>query len=56
MVTDNEFDPPYASVGDWWGNLDCRVMRLMTVKTTTILTLRLATTQHRRRRIDGSGR
>ncbi len=25
---DNEFDPPYQSVGDWWENLDCRLMRL----------------------------
>ena len=25
---DDEFDPPYQSVGDWWENLDCRLMRL----------------------------
>ena len=29
-ITDGDlvFNPPYVSVGDWWGNLDCRVMRL----------------------------
>ena len=28
-ITDDDlFNPPYISVGDWWGNLDCRVMRL----------------------------
>ena len=25
---DDEFDPPYQSVGDWWETLDCRLMRL----------------------------
>ena len=25
---DNEFDPPYQSVADWWENLDCRTMRM----------------------------
>ena len=25
---DTDFDPPYRSVGDWWQQTDCRVMRL----------------------------
>ena len=25
---DGMFNPPYSSVGDWWNQLDCRVMRL----------------------------
>ena len=28
VADDNEFDPPYQSVGDWWEILDCRTMRL----------------------------
>ena len=26
--TDDLFDPPYASVADWWQQTDCRVMRI----------------------------
>ena len=29
ITDDDVFNPPYVSVGDWWGNLDCRVMRLV---------------------------
>ena len=28
VTDDDEFDPPYLSVGDWWENLDCRTMRM----------------------------
>ena len=28
IADDGMFNPPYSSVGDWWNQLDCRVMRL----------------------------
>ena len=28
VTDDDEFDPPYLSVGDWWEILDCRTMRM----------------------------
>ena len=28
VTDDDEFDPPYLSVGDWWEILDCRTMRI----------------------------
>ncbi len=28
ITADDEFDPPYRSVADWWETLDCRGMRL----------------------------
>ena len=36
---DNEFDPPYQSVADWWENLDCRTMRLAVGADNDYLTL-----------------